>query len=364
MSAAALPAPIARIAVFRALMLGDLLCAVPALRAIRAAHPAAQIWLIGLPWAHTFVERCPWLDGMIAFPGYPGLPETPFEAEAFARFLDDVRAHRFDLAIQLHGSGRITNPLLSRFGARHTAGFFDDEAWVPPQDAQRFVRWPEAGHEVERLLSLTDALGMPRQGRALEFPVKEEDRAALRALCPTLSAQPYVCIHAGSQLPSRRWLPERFAEVADALAAQGYAVVLSGSASEAPIAAAVRAHMWHPAISLIGLTSLWTLGALIEGAQSLICNDTGVSHIAAALGTPSVVISCGAEVARWAPPDPVLHTVLWADRPCRPCAVRICPEADGCAQAITAPEVLRASANRFRLVPVAPPEKAHDLPCA
>ena len=76
------------IVIFRALQLGDMLCAVPALRAIRDGYPRARIVLIGLPWASELGRRYPaYLDGFIDFPGYPGLPEQSPRAGEWPRFL-------------------------------------------------------------------------------------------------------------------------------------------------------------------------------------------------------------------------------------------------------------------------------------
>jgi ADP-heptose:LPS heptosyltransferase len=333
---------IRQIVVFRALVLGDLLCATPALRALRAGCPAARITLVGLPWAAELVERLDSVDDFIEFPGHPGLPERRCDLRELPTFLARVQRLRADLALQLHGSGSIVNPLVKCFGARRTAGFFDAHAWRSTDDGDLFVPWLEHGHEIERLLRLTDALGLPRRGMHIDFPLVDADRAALRKAWSGIDrARPYVCVHPGAQLPSRRWPPERFAAVADAIATAGRTVVLTGAASEADVVDAVRRAMRRPAVDLAGRTSLWTLGALLQDAERLVSNDTGVSHVAAALGVPSVVVSSGADVSRWAPLDHGRHHVLWADMPCRPCSHRECPTGHECATAIESGEVVR-----------------------
>jgi ADP-heptose:LPS heptosyltransferase len=336
-----------RIAVFRALMLGDLLCATPALRAIRQAWPQAEITLIGLPWARELAERLSCIDRFEVFPGHPAFPESIADLAAWPAFLQRMQGCEFDLLVQLHGSGDVVNGLLSLFGARHLATF--NEPGRYGGDASLSVGWPSCGSETQRLLALTDRIGIARHGYAMEFPVRQGDRESLHAKVAQLATiGAYACVHPGAQLPSRRWPPERFAAVADALARRGLAIVLTGSANEQPLVDRVRRAMTHQAIDLCGRTTLFELGALVEGATLVACNDTGLSHIAAAVGTPSVVISSGADVLRWAPHDSLKHRVLWFDTPCRPCSFRDCPYEDHpCASGV---ETATACAAALRLL--------------
>lgn len=338
-----------RVAVFRALMLGDLLCATPALRALRHGWPDAQITLVGLPWARALAERLASVDSFIEFPGWPGLPERRRECGTTLRaWLAAMRSRRFDMALQLHGSGECVNGLVAAFGAKRCAAFVpgavrDTAHHAMHRTVHDPVPWPAQGSEVERLLALTDRLALPRQGTGLDFPLRDGDRDAAERLCRPLGGRRFVLLHPGSQLPSRRWPAERFAAVGDALAAEGLAVVLTGSAGEAPLTRAVAERMRAPCLDLAGCTDLWTLGALVEWAAAVVCNDTGISHIAAALGTPSVVVASGSDVPRWAPADSERNRVFWRDLPCRPCAHVHCPHDQACARAVDADDVAQAA---------------------
>lgn len=335
-----------RIGVFRALVLGDLLCAVPAWRALKAACPGSTLTLVGLPWAREFAARCAYLDDFIEFPGFPGLPERVPNLAALPDFLQTMQHRRFDLLLQMHGSGGIVNPLLAACGAQHLGGFVAPGGWCG--EPHLHAPWPTEGSEIERMLRLMDHLGVPRQGSALEWTVRDDDRRALREAWPGVDeAQPYACVHAGAQLASRRWLPERFAAVADELARAGCRIVLTGTPAEAALAGQVVQAMHEPVVDLTGRTTLWTMGALLERARLLVCNDTGVSHVAAALGVRSVVVSSGADVARWAPSDAQRHPVLWADAPCRPCSVAVCPVGHPCARGVTAAQVIDAARQQL-----------------
>jgi ADP-heptose:LPS heptosyltransferase len=320
-----------RIVVFRALQLGDMLCAVPALRALRDAAPHAHITLIGLPWAQTFVERYANLvDELIVFPGAVGFPEQAESDDGLPAFFSRMRARRFDLAIQLHGSGGVANDLVQQLGAHANAGF------AQPDEVHRhgcFIGWPDGLPEPERYLALTSALGAPARDQRLTFPLsaRDNDEYAELRVKHGIEAQRLVLIHPGAQLPSRRWPAERFAAVADRLAAGGWQIAITGTAAEAPLTCAVLGAMCAPALHLAGSTSLGGLAALVAHARLVVCNDTGISHIAAAVATASVVVACGSDTRRWAPLDHARHRVLADYPPCRPCMFRDCPYGHPCA---------------------------------
>jgi ADP-heptose:LPS heptosyltransferase len=332
-----------RIVIFRALQLGDMLCAVPALRALRNAAPHAHIVLIGLPWATAFVTRyADLVDELIVFPGAIGFPEQRESNAGLSAFFSQMRARRFDLAIQLHGSGGMANDLLLKLGARANAGF------VQPDEAARpgvFIAWPDELPESERYLALANALGAPVIDRQLRFPLNALDDAEYAALATVhgIEAQRLVLIHPGAQLPSRRWPAERFAAVADNLAVDGWQIAITGIAAEAPLTGAVLGAMSASALHLAGATSIGALAVLVAHARLVVCNDTSISHIAAATATASLVIACGSDTRRWAPLDHARHRVL-ADFPaCRPCMFHDCPYGHPCALNVGVHEVVETA---------------------
>jgi ADP-heptose:LPS heptosyltransferase len=302
-----------RVLILRALQLGDLLCSVPAFRALRAALPHAEIVLVGLPWAGEFVKRfsC-YLDGFREFPGYPGLPERSPLIDRMPAFLSDIQQEKFDLAIQMHGSGPFVNSLTVLFGARHSAGFHLPSDYCP--DAERYLPWPEQGLEIRRMLQLMEFLGIEPLGEDLNFPITREDHHALRMIpgVHDLIPKTYVCMHPGASVPERRWPIERFSQVAQAFADQGFPVVLTGTTKEETLTREITNRAKGRFLNLAGQTDLGTLGAVLQKARLLVCNDTGVSHLATAVGVPSVIISTGDQPARWAPPRGP-HRVLCRD---------------------------------------------------
>lgn len=307
-----------RIAVLRALYLGDLLCAVPAFRALRRRYPAAEITLIGLPWADQLVRRLPYIDRLLAFPGFPGLAEIEYCAERTAGFLAEARAYSYDLAIQMHGDGNISNGFVAELGARMSLGYRRG-----PDPRLTLSRpYQLAEHEVLRWLRLIAALD--RRGAqasrqlddlALEFPLLPEDIASAARILFVAPAFPLVGLHPGAKAKARRWPAERFAALADTLIERyGADIVLTGSAAEQQLTATVRRAMHYPALDLAGETDLGTLGAVIARLDLLVSNDTGAAHMAVAVGTPSVALFGPGRPEEWGPLDRTRHQVVdaWA----------------------------------------------------
>lgn len=282
-----------RIVVLRPLQLGDTLCAVPALRALRQECPHASITLVGLPWARSLPERLPdYLDDFMSFPGFPGFPEQPAHPPAFARFVLDARSREFDLALQMHGDGQVSNRVARLLGARRIAGFTrDGDGDDDDQTSNAWLRYPHRGDEVRRLLALTRFLGCASRDESLEFPLLPGDIAELHesGFSQRLAQGGYLCIHLGARSADRCWTAEHFAAVADALHdATGLPIVVAGSEHERALSAQVRSRMHAPAVDAAAPISFGALAALIADARLIVANDTGVSKLASALHVPSV----------------------------------------------------------------------------
>lgn len=301
-----------RIAVFRALSLGDMLCATPAIRALRYRYPEAEITLVGLARSRHFQARLPaYIDDFIAFPGYPGLPEVQAEPKTVDNFFSTMRSRQFDYAIQMHGCGPVSNEVVAKFAAAHAVGLGRGE----PRDAIRLAPYPDDAHEIHRNLAAVRLLGVEPAGDEMEFPLLHADRQELAAY-PKLHAllpHPYVCLHPGASTSAKRWPPAHFERVGDALASAGWRVVITGSAAEHHIAQDVARHMRYPTVIAACDISIGGLAALLAGAALIVSNDTGAAHLASALGVPSVVIFFATDPKRWAPLDETRHRAVYGE---------------------------------------------------
>lgn len=329
--------------------LGDLLASVPALRALRAYRPDVHIAMV--TWAevsHIIERQTSYVDELIPFPGHPGIPERDPDMAGWSPFVTMMHDRGFDVAIQAYGGQPAANRVVASLGARCSAGFYTPGAVAV--DPLTHLPYPDHLPEVQRHLALFRFLGVPGGDPGLEFPVTEPDRREADGLRDSVGTAPgrYVCVHPGATAPSRRWLPERFAAVADGLARRGWDVLITGSQGEEAITALVAGQAHSPVIDVSGMTSLGGLAALLSTARVLVTNDSGPAHLAAALGVPTVTVFQAGEPARWAPPDRSRHVPVEAGVSCQPCSHQECPIDFRCATSIAVGEVLRPALRLLR----------------
>jgi ADP-heptose:LPS heptosyltransferase len=281
-----------KIAVVRANGLGDFIFTLPALASLRAAYPTAEIVLLGRRWHQELLSGRPGpVDRVVSVPnGAIGDEVSPTATPTeVAAFLAAMRNERFDLALQVHGGGRNSNPFTLQLGARYTAGLRTPDA--PPLD--RWLPYLYFQPEVVRYLEAVALVGAPPVTLEPHLHLMESDLEASRAVLPEAPA-PLAVLHPGAGDPRRRWPAEQFAAVGDALAGAGACIAVIGLPPEAHLVQRVVRAMRAPALDLAGRLSMSALVGLLARAAVVVSNDSGPLHLAHAVGTATVGIYwCG-----------------------------------------------------------------------
>jgi ADP-heptose:LPS heptosyltransferase len=294
--------------VLSALGLGDLLTALPALRAVRRAVSGPLVLATPAP-LHALVEQLDEVDA--------ALP---------ARALEPLPFERPDVAVDLHGSGPESHRVLLATRPGRLVAFASAEAGVDgPQ-------WRTDEHVVRRWCRLVE-FGLGASADPDDLGIRVSAQSGLAGA---------VVIHPGAASGSRRWPVDRFAAVAESLRLAGERVVVTGSTAERALAESIAdAAGLPPRDVLAGRTDVVQLAAAVAAADVVVSGDTGVAHLAVALGRPSVTLSGPVPPALWGPPPRPQHVVLWHgsyDSPGDPHAVT----PDPALLRITVPEVLTA----------------------
>ena len=273
--------------------LGDIVLALPALRALRKSFPEAKIsWLIRPEFAQL-IENHPYLNEIITF-DRKLLGKAWFHPGAFGALMSLIRKLRrsnFDVIFDFQGLFRTASlAWLSgcklRFGmanAREFATIFYTHK--VPQDIKSI-------HMVDYYLKIIQAAGASEFGVEFVFPQNPGAKDSVDRLLASHDIRDnYAVLISGSAHQDKCWPPERFAQLADKISSQyGLSIVATGSASEASIVEKIKEKANVPIASIAGQTSLRELVALLKCARLVVSNDTGPGHIAAALGVPLVLM--------------------------------------------------------------------------
>jgi hypothetical protein len=266
--------------VLRALGLGDAFTGVAALRGVRRAWPDHRLVLAApAPVGRLLLELGVVDERLDAGPLEPvpwPSPEPP------------------QVAVNLHGRGPQSHRLLTALRPDRLVAFA-----CPGAGHEDGPGWRADEHEVDRWCRLVRWAGggCGREDLSLPPPGPRGD---------------LVVVHPGAASGSRRWPPERWADVVAALRGDGLRVAVTGTEQEAELCAEVAAAGAH---DLAGTLALPDLVRTVAAARLLLCGDTGVAHLATAYGTPSVLLFGPTPPQAWGPAvEEERHVVLWHGR--------------------------------------------------
>jgi heptosyltransferase-2 len=331
--------------------LGDAVMTTPALAGLRGAFPGARIALLAKPPVTELFRHHPDVDEVIVY-------ERPGRHEGVSgrlRLGGELRRRRFDAALLLQNA---FDAALLAFLARipERAGYPTDGRRLLLSLPVPLTRDILQRHEVEYYLCLLDGLGVPRpEPPVLKLLVTDEERAGIASRLASIGLEPgvpIVVINPGATYGSaKRWYPDRFAAVADALSEEwGAAVVVVGSTAEAPLAGEIEAAARAGVVNLAGKTTVREMMALLSLSSFLVTNDSGPMHIGAALGVPLVAIF-GPTDWRRTSPWTSLAKVVRVEIDCSPCRPRTCDRGHECMLGVTPGMVVDAARQ---LVPGGP----------
>jgi len=331
-------APPRRLLVRATNWVGDAVLILPALSGLRTLFPQAQVAVLAVPRVAPVFQGHPAVSEIISY----ARPDN----KGRWRLIKQLRARRFDCALLFPNSWE--SALVAWGGGIPQRVGYNTEYRTP--FLTTVIKGPEKLghlHQVYRHLGLLRAFGkrvpmaFPRLYVEDRELVQAQDLLAERGIdCRQL----IIGLSPGATYgTAKQWYAERFAAVADQLQADFKAqVVLLGGPGDRAIACQIVNQMRHPPVNLVGDTELRTALAVIKHLALLITNDSGLMHVAAALGVPLVSLFGSTDLDNTGPFTP-LATVLRHAVPCSPCLKRECPTDHRCMELITVAEVVAAA---------------------
>ncbi|MGZ8844458.1 MAG: glycosyltransferase family 9 protein [Pyrinomonadaceae bacterium] len=303
--------------------IGDTVLVTPSLFALRRFLPQARIDILLEDWVAPVLEGSTLVDHIITIPKQSNT--------ARARVARDLHRAKYDVVYNLHG-GTTATFLARASGATHRVGFAHYQYarlhnHVAPSPQEIWHR--PTLHSVEQQLALIGWTGVPVTDRpATHLAVSERATRSIRerlAANKVDEGQPFALIHPAAALDTKQWATENFARVAEEIAVRGLTPIAIASAKEKQVLASLVKHSASPVIGFDDL-SLPEVTALAARARLFVGNDSGVAHIAAATGTPCVIVFGSSNVAHWRPWTTNQNEVVREEMTCQPCHGYFCAE--------------------------------------
>jgi len=322
--------------------LGDVLLATPALRALKAAYPKARLTALVNRGTDEILVSNPDVDDII-----------PLERGTIVeqwRFAMAVRRRRFDIVVDLTDGDRAA--FLTRIsGASVRIGFNAEQRWTG-RCYTTVVHGDAAAHRIERDLAALRPLNLSVTDTIPRLWLTREDESRAEefiAKLPVRSDQQIVVIQPGARYWFKAWPSERFAELADRLTERfGCQILVGGSQQEAELTRLVVKQAKSHLTTIAGLVSIRTLAAVLKRSALFVGNDSGVMHIATAVGTPVVALFGPSNPTEWGPRGGPAE-VIYKGLDCRVCFHPTCQRGEqNCMKLITVDEVISAAARQIR----------------
>ncbi len=305
-----------RVLVIRLRSIGDTVLATPSVFALKRFLPETRIDILLEDWVAPVLDGCPFVDEVITL--------KRGSTASRARIARQIRTRAYDVVYNLHGGTTAT--LFTRAsGAKHRVGYSNYQYarlhnHLAPSSSLLWGR--DKTHSVEQQLALPGWTGVPVTDRpptqlAVSRQAAESVSDRLRE-AGLNEKTPFAVIHPMAAFDTKQWAADKFARVAENLSARGLAVVGITAPSEAKVAELMRQLANAPVKTLTAL-SLPEVTALLSRARLFVGNDSGIAHIAAAVGAPAVVIFGSSNVAHWRPWAKVASEVVLEEMECQPC---------------------------------------------
>ncbi len=284
--------------------MGDMLCAVPAIRAIAETFEGAHLAIVTAPVNDGVVRGNPYLERVYLFDKVRAR-RSPRHAVGFVRSL---RAFDPELAIVLNSvsySGTSSWIAVLSGARRIIGGDSRPFGWSFSQWLYN-LQMPSSkeveGHAIDHGLMPLKSIGIETHDRSTTLVLSEENRRRAAEFLAKVGEPPYFAVHPGAGKQANRWPPERFAAVVERLREEGWSPWCVEGPADGTATGELQAGL-NAELPVLRGVSVRTVGAALAASQLALLNDTGIMHVAGAVGAPTVALFGPTPAESWKPPN-------------------------------------------------------------